>query len=57
MKAAGKSVGVSTGSDDPKVLRYWHDKGLNFISAGTDYLHIAAGAKKVLKSLREIQTK
>ena len=57
LKAAGKSVGVSTGSDDPKVLRYWHDKGLNFISAGTDYLHIAAGARKVLKSLREIQTK
>ena len=57
LKEAGKSVGVSTGSDDPKVLRYWHDKGLNFISAGTDYLHIAAGARKVLKSLREIQTK
>lgn len=57
LKAAGKSVGVSTGSDDPKVLQYWHDKGLNFISAGTDYLHIAAGARKVLKSLREIQSK
>lgn len=57
LKAAGKSVGVSTGSDDPKVLQYWHDKGLNFISAGTDYLHIAVGARKVLKSLREIQTK
>lgn len=57
LKAAGKSVGVSTGSDDPKVLQYWHDKGLNFISAGTDYLHIAAGAKKVLESLREIQAK
>lgn len=57
LKEAGKSVGVSTGSDDPKVLRYWHDKGLNFISAGTDYLHIAAGAKKVLSTLREIQAK
>lgn len=55
LKAAGKSIGVSTGSDDPKVLKYWHDKGLNFISAGTDYLHIAAGAKRVLKALREIQ--
>lgn len=57
LKAAGKSIGVSTGSDDPKVLQYWHDKGLNFISAGTDYLHIAAGAKKVLKALRDIQSR
>jgi 2-dehydro-3-deoxyglucarate aldolase/4-hydroxy-2-oxoheptanedioate aldolase len=52
---AGKSVGVSTGSDDPKVLRYWHDKGINFISAGTDYLHILSGARKVRETLREIQ--
>lgn len=57
LKDAGKSVGVSTGSDDPEVLQYWHDKGINVISAGTDYLHIAAGAKRVFKNLRRIQRK
>ncbi|HWR12887.1 MAG TPA: aldolase/citrate lyase family protein [Rectinemataceae bacterium] len=55
LKKAGKSVGVSTGSDDPEVLRYWHDKGINVISAGTDYLHIMSGARKVRGILREIQ--
>lgn len=57
LKDAGKSVGVSTGSDDPEVLQYWHDKGINVISAGTDYLHIAAGAKRVFENLRRIQSK
>ncbi len=55
LKKAGKSVGVSTGSDDPEVLRYWHGKGINFISAGTDYLHILSGARKVSAILREVQ--
>ncbi|MCE1197092.1 aldolase/citrate lyase family protein, partial [bacterium] len=55
LRAAGKSVGVSTGSDDPKVLRYWHEKGINLISAGTDYLHILSGARKVRENLRQIQ--
>ncbi len=48
---AGKSVGVSTGSDDPEVLRKWYDLGINFISAGTDYLHILSGARKVFSIL------
>lgn len=56
LRAAGKSIGVSTGSDDPKVLRYWHDKGVNVISAGTDYLHILSGARKVRENLRQIQS-
>jgi 4-hydroxy-2-oxoheptanedioate aldolase len=55
LKKADKSIGISTGSDDPAVLRYWNDKGINFISAGTDYLHIASGARKVRATLREIQ--
>lgn len=55
IKDSGKSVGVSTGSDDPEVLEYWHNKGINFISAGTDYLHIGSGARKVYEALRKIQ--
>lgn len=52
---AGKSIGISTGSDDPNVLQYWHNKGINLISAGTDYLHIVSGARKVHEILRKIQ--
>jgi 2-dehydro-3-deoxyglucarate aldolase/4-hydroxy-2-oxoheptanedioate aldolase len=55
LTAAGKSIGVSTASDDPKVLRHWHDKGINFISAGTDFVHVTNGARAVRRMLKEIQ--
>jgi 2-dehydro-3-deoxyglucarate aldolase/4-hydroxy-2-oxoheptanedioate aldolase len=55
LKKAGKSIGISTGSDDPAVLKHWFDIGINVISAGTDYLHIASGSKKVLNILRSIK--
>lgn len=55
LKAAGKTAGISTGSNDPRVLQYWHDKGMNFISAGTDYCLIASGAQAVLSTLRSLQ--
>lgn len=55
LKKAGKSIGVSTHSDDRETLRYWHDKGINFISAGADSRHILAGARNVSMILREIQ--
>ncbi len=55
LKKAGKSIGVSTGSDDPAVLKFWYDLGINFISAGTDYLHILSGAKKVLSILDSLE--
>ncbi|MFA6846176.1 MAG: aldolase/citrate lyase family protein [Sphaerochaetaceae bacterium] len=55
LKKAHKSVGVSTGSDDPSILKNWHDLGINMISAGTDYLHIVSGARKELAALRAVQ--
>jgi 2-dehydro-3-deoxyglucarate aldolase/4-hydroxy-2-oxoheptanedioate aldolase len=55
LKEAGKSVGVSTGSSDPEVIAYWHEKGINVISAGTDYLHMLEGAKKELDAIKKIQ--
>lgn len=54
LKKAGKSVGVSTGSDDPEVLKFWYDLGINFMSCGTDYLHIYNGAKKVYDILKSL---
>lgn len=55
LKKANKSIGVSTGSDDPDVLKFWYDLGVNMISAGTDYLHIANGSKKVFTALRNLE--
>lgn len=52
---AGKSIGVSTGSDDPKIIRHWYDMGINFISAGTDYVHIVNGSRKVLQYMRSLK--
>jgi 2-dehydro-3-deoxyglucarate aldolase/4-hydroxy-2-oxoheptanedioate aldolase len=56
LNAAGKPLGVSTGSSEPEIHRYWHDKGIRVISAGTDYIHILQGSINVLKSLRTIQS-
>lgn len=52
---AGKSMGVSTGSDEPEVIQCWHDMGVNVISAGTDYLHVLSGSRKVLSAIRKAQ--
>jgi 2-dehydro-3-deoxyglucarate aldolase/4-hydroxy-2-oxoheptanedioate aldolase len=54
LKKAGKSIGVSTGADDFATLKQWHDLGINLISAGTDWSHIAAGSKKVFQHLEEL---
>ena len=51
-KAAGKSIGVSTLSEDPEVIRRWHEMGINFISAGGDASSIVSGAKRVHAFLR-----
>jgi 4-hydroxy-2-oxoheptanedioate aldolase len=55
LRAADKPFGVSTGSTDKEVLKYWHDKGMGIISSGADYGHILNGAKHVLNSLRDVQ--
>lgn len=55
LHAAGKPVGVSTGSTDAKVLKYWHDRGIGMIAAGTDYSYILSGARQTLHTLRDIQ--
>ncbi|TBL79567.1 HpcH/HpaI aldolase family protein [Paenibacillus thalictri] len=55
LKAAGKPVGVSTGSTDSNVLKYWHSKGMDIISSGADNDHIVSGARHVINTLREVQ--
>ncbi len=57
LQEAGKSIGVSTASNDINVLKLWHEMGINVISAGTDYLHITNGAKAELDAIRSVQSK
>lgn len=57
LKAAKKCIGVSTGSDDPEVLKFWNDLGINMISSGVDYDYIRKGAMRNLANLRMIQQK
>ena len=52
---AGKSVGLSTGSDNPAELKAWHDLGLNFLSAGADILHITKNAGNILACMKEMK--
>lgn len=54
IKDAGKSVGVSTGSNDPEVIAFWKDLGINVLSCSTDYLLIASGAKKVFEVMKAL---
>lgn len=56
LKAAGKPIGVSTGSTDPKVTGFWHDMGINIISSGTDYDYILRGAGENLANLRSVMS-
>ncbi len=55
LKAAGKCIGVSTGSTDPAVIEHWHDLGINMISSGIDYGYLLRGAQRNLENLRRIQ--
>lgn len=57
LKAHGKTIGVSTGADDKKTIAYWHDKGINMISAGTDHLFLSELASQTLQNIREVQGK
>ncbi len=55
LKENKKCIGVSTGSDDPAVLQFWHDLGINMISTGVDYDYMRRAAVKNLANIRKIQ--
>ena len=52
LKKAGKPIGVSLGTTDPKQIAFWHDLGINIISTGTDYDYILQNAKQNLINVR-----
>ena len=55
IKKAGKSVGISLVTEDPKQLEYWYKKGINVISCGSDTSYIGGGAKKTLQLLKNLK--
>jgi 2-dehydro-3-deoxyglucarate aldolase/4-hydroxy-2-oxoheptanedioate aldolase len=54
IKTAGKSVGISLATEDPKQLQFWHDKGINVISCGADNGYIASGANRMFQLLKNL---
>ena len=54
LKKEGKCIGVSTGSDDPAVVKYWYDMGINMISSGNDYAYVLNGATQNRMRIRKI---
>lgn len=55
LKDHKKTIGISTGACDKETIQYWHDKGINMISAGTDYLYVTEMASRTCSLIREIQ--
>jgi 2-dehydro-3-deoxyglucarate aldolase/4-hydroxy-2-oxoheptanedioate aldolase len=55
LKKAGKSIGISITTEDPKQLEYWYNKGINFISCGSDMSYLGQGAKKTLQLLKDCE--
>ena len=55
LKENKKCIGVSTGSDDPKIVQFWHDLGINMISSGVDYDYMWRAAQRNLQNIRKIQ--
>lgn len=54
LQEAGKPIGISTGSNDPDVLKYWYNKGIRIISSCGDFTYILNGARDNLSQLRKI---
>lgn len=55
LKENNKTIGISTGACDRETIEYWHEKGINMISAGTDYLFVTEMASRTCSLIREIQ--
>ena len=51
---ADKYVGLSTFDIEPDILKFWHDLGIDMLSAGSDYDFIRRVANFNLKNLTDI---
>lgn len=56
-KAAGKPIGIAVGANSEKDVQFWLDRGIQFISAGSDMSCIANGARAQCAMMRRAATK
>ena len=53
-KKAGKSVGVAIGATAETDLKFWYDKGIQFISAGSDIGAIVGKAREQYNVMKKV---
>ena len=53
-KAAGKPIGIAVGANTEEDMRFWLDRGLQFISAGSDISAIVNTAKDQQAMMRRV---
>ena len=53
-KAAGKPIGIAVGANTEEDMRFWLDRGLQFISAGSDISSIVNTAKAQQAMMRRV---
>lgn len=54
-KAAGKTVGVSTGAFDPETLARYHNMGVNMITTGADFDYLLKKGQETLATMRKVR--
>lgn len=54
LKNNGKYVGLATGDLSEETLEYWHDMGVDMISAGADFSFLTTGMVKNRENLERI---
>ena len=54
MKTKGKYIGLSTGETTDKVLKHWHDMGVDMLSAGADFGFLQEAALQNRKNMERI---
>lgn len=54
LKANDKYVGLSTGDSSEKTLRYWHDMGIDMLSAVSDFDFLRQGMQNNRKTMEGI---
>ena len=57
LKENDKFIGISTGDTSEKTLSYWHDMGMDMISAGADFDFLQQSALKTRKVLEKTHKK
>lgn len=53
-KEAGKTVGISTFSTEPKTLEMYNEWGINMITVGADYVYVLEKGKETLEKMKDI---